>query len=82
MVPELLFFCFYFSFSVSLGKPTIVVLQGYSYVRAPLCVLWEVNIYFWLGSLDICCLFFYSEQYIHLIGYRLCFQGEEGSGQY
>ena len=40
MVPELVHFVYIFSFSVSLGKPITVVLEGYFSARAPLCILW------------------------------------------
>ena len=36
--------------------------MGYIYARAPLCILWEVTIYFWHGSLIICCIFLHCEQ--------------------
>ena len=59
MVPELLHFAHFF---LCLGKPSSVVLGGYFYARAPLCILWGVTIYFWHRSLDICCLFLQCEQ--------------------
>ena len=40
-------FCLYFSYSVSLGKTTTEVLEGYLYARAPLDILWGLAIYFW-----------------------------------
>ena len=47
---------------MSLGMPTAVVLEFHFYARVPLCIMWGFTIYFWYGSLDICCLFPHCEQ--------------------
>ena len=36
----------YFSYSMSIGKPTTVVLEGYFYVSTPFCILWRVSTLF------------------------------------
>ena len=38
---------------MSLGKTTIVVLEDYLYIRAHLCILWVLTIYFCHVILDI-----------------------------
>ena len=49
-------FCLYFSYSVSLGKITTVVLEGYLYARVPLGILWGLTIYFWHEIYFFVCL--------------------------
>ena len=81
MVPELLH-CAYFSYSMSLGKPTTVVLEGYLYAGALLYILWGLIIYFWCGCLDICYLFPQCKEVVILLkDCCVCFQGDGGNGQ-
>ena len=40
-------FCLYFSYSLSLGKTSTVVLEGCLCARPPLGILWGLTVYFW-----------------------------------
>ena len=78
-------FCLYFSYSVSLGKPTTVVLEGIYMQKHPwifcedLLFIFGVRAAFWFG----CCYLFPQcvQTVIPLTGCCLCFQGDGGNGQ-